>query len=140
MKQLLAVGLLYFNLLGVHAQKLSDSVVPVTIKNAFAKMYPDIKKAEWNMESSLYKACFAEKNYKGSVMFDKNAKWTEREVVVPEKSLPASIETYMETNYKNIKITEIAKVTKASGEILYKVGIGSKQILFTKEGDFIKVS
>lgn len=139
MKKIFAIGLVCLSIMAVNAQKLNEAVVPVIIKNAFVKMYPDIKNAEWNMESSLYKARFAEKNYKGSVMFDKNGKWTEREVVVPEKSLPASIETYMQTNYKNMKIKEAAKVTKASGEIQYKVTIGGKQILFTKEGDFIKV-
>ena len=140
MKQLLTVSLLYFSLVAVKAQKLSDSEVPVIIKNAFAKMYPGIKEASWNKESTLYKASFSDGNYKGTVSFANNGKWTERETVIPVNSLPVSIKSYTQENYKNIKITEAAKVTKASGEVQYKVAIGGKQILFTKEGDFIKVS
>ena len=139
MKQLLTVGLLYFSLIAVKAQKLNDSEVPVIIKDAFIKMYPGIKEASWNKAGTLYKASFSDGNYKGAVSFTNDGKWTERETVVPVKSLPVSIEDYIEANYKNIKITDAAKITKASGEVQYKVAVGNKQILFTKEGNFIKV-
>lgn len=140
MKQLLAVGLLYFSLLGVNAQKLNDSEVPVIIKDAFAKMYPGIKEASWNKEGTLYKASFSDGNYKGAVSFANDGKWTERETVIPVKSLPVNVGDYVETNYKNIKITSALKITKPSGEIQLKVAVGNKQILFTKEGDFVKVT
>lgn len=139
MKQLFAVGFICFSIMAANAQKLNEADVPVIIKDAFAKMYPDIKKALWNMEGKLYRARFAESNYKGTVLFANDGKWTERETAIPAKYLPVSIKTYMGTNYKNRKITEASKITRASGEMLHKVAIGSKQMLFTKDGDFIKV-
>lgn len=140
MKQILTVGLLYFSLVGVHAQKLSNSEVPVIIKNAFAKMYPDIKKAEWNKVDTLYIANFSDGNYKGSVSFSDDGKWAERETVISVASVPAGINNYVEKNYKSEKITGAVKIRKSSGEIRYRVAVGKKQILFTNEGDFIKVN
>lgn len=140
MKQLLAVGLLYFSLLEVNAQKINESEVPVIIKDAFAKMYPGIKEASWNRVDTLYIASFSDGNYKGSVSFANDGKWAERETVIPVLSIPVNIKHYLEANHKNEKITGAVKVTKASGEMRFRVAVGNKQVLFTKEGDFIKVS
>lgn len=140
MKQILTVGLLYFSLLGVNAQKLNDSEVPLIIKDAFAKMYPGIKKASWNKVDTIYIASFSDVNYKGAVSFANDGKWAERETVIPAESIPVTIKNYLETNYKNEKISGAVKITKSSGEMRYRVAVGNKQILFTKEGDFIKVN
>lgn len=140
MKQLLAVGLLYFSLAAVQAQKITDSEVPVVIKDAFAKMYPGIKKASWSKVDTIYIASFSDGNYKGAVSFANDGKWTERETVIPVKSIPVNIKNYLEANYKNEIISGAVKITKSSGEMRYRVAVGNKQILFTKEGDFIKVS
>lgn len=139
MKQLLAVGLLYFSLVAAKAQKLADSEVPVVIKDAFAKMYPGIKKASWNKVDTLYLASFSDGNYKGAVSFSSDGKWAERETVISVASVPAGINNYVEKNYKN-EITGAVKIRKSSGEIRYRVAVGKKQILFTNEGDFIKVN
>lgn len=140
MKQLLAVGLLYFTLAAVQAQKITDSEVPVIIKEAFAKMYPGIKKASWNKVDTLYIASFSDGHYKGAVSFNNDGKWAERETVISVESVPAGINNYVEKNYKNEKITGAVKIRKSSGEIRYRVAVGNKQILFTQEGDFIKVN
>lgn len=140
MKQLLTAGLLYFSLAAVQAQKLTDSEVPANIKDAFAKMYPGIKEASWNKVDTLYIAGFTDGNYKGAVSFTNDGKWTERETVVPVKSIPVSIQNYLAANYKNEKTAGAVKITKASGEIQYRVAAGNKQILFTKDGDLIKTN
>lgn len=138
MKKVLAVGLVCFSIMVVNAQKLNEADVPVIIKKAFVKMYPGIKEAQWNKEGNLYKASFAEESYRGSVSFNENGKWTERETVIPVKALPLATKNYMEINYRNKKITAAAKITKASGEMQYKTTIEGKNLLFTKDGIFIK--
>lgn len=138
MKKVFAVALVCFSIMSVNAQKLNEADVPVIIKNAFVKMYPGIKAAHWKKEGNLYKGSFAEESYKGSVMFSENGKWTERETAIPVSSLPVTLKKYMAINYKNMKITEAAKITKASGDMQYKVAVEGKYILFTKDGDFIK--
>lgn len=138
MKKVLAVGLMCFSMMAANAQKLNEADVPVIIKNAFVKMYPGIKEAQWNKEGNLYKASFVEENYRGSVSFNENGKWTERETAIPVKSLPVIIKNYIEVNYKNRRITAAAKITKAFGEMQYKATIEGKNILFTKDGSFIK--
>lgn len=138
MKKVLAVGLVCFSIMVVNAQKLNEADVPVIIKNAFVKMYPGIKEAQWNKEGNFYKASFAEESYRGAVSFNENGKWTGRETAILVKSLPVIIKNYIEVNYKNRRITAAAKITKASGEMQYKTTIADKTLFFTKDGDFIK--
>ncbi|HQW84771.1 MAG TPA: PepSY-like domain-containing protein [Ferruginibacter sp.] len=138
MKKIIAICLVCLSIITVNAQKLNVADVPVIIKNAFIKMYPGIKTAQWNKEGKLYEASFADGSYKGSVLFDENGKWTERETAIPATALPLKIKTYMQATYKNIPLIGAAKITKATGELQYEVEIKGKELFFTKDGEFIK--
>ena len=138
MKKIFAICLVCLSIITANAQKLNEADVPVIIKNAFVKMYPGIKTAQWNTEGNLYEASFVDGSYKGSVLFDEKGKWTERETAIPITSLPLKVMTYMQANYKNVKLIGAAKITKASGEVQYEAKIMGKNVFFTKDGDFIK--
>ena len=138
MKKIFAICLVCLSIISVNAQKLNEADVPVIIKNAFVKMYPGIKTAQWNKEINLYKASFTDGSYKGSVLFDEKGKWTERETAIPIAALPLKVKTYMQVNYKNVKLIGAAKITMASGELQYEVELKGKDIFFTKDGEFIK--
>lgn len=138
MKKIFAICLVCLSIISVNAQKLNESDVPAVIKNAFVKMYPGIKTAQWNMENNLYEASFADGSYKGSVLFDEKGKWTERETTISITALPLKVKNYMQRNYKNLKLISAAKIKKASGELLYEAEIKGKEIFFSKDGEFIK--
>lgn len=138
MKKIFAFCLVCLGIITVNAQKLNEADVPGVVKNAFAKMYPVIKTAQWNMENNLYEASFADGSYKGSVLFDEKGKWTERETAISITALPLKVKNYMQRNYKNLKLIGAAKITKASGELKYEVELKGKDIFFTKDGEFIK--
>lgn len=70
MKKIFAICLVCLSIISVNEQKLNKADVPVLIKNAFIKMYPGIKTAQWNKESNLYEASFTDGSYKGSALFD----------------------------------------------------------------------
>lgn len=138
MKKIFALGFVCFSIMAVNAQKINETDVPVIIKNTFVKMYPGITTALWSKQDNLYEASFAEVNYKGRAVFDSNGKWIERETAISVKALPLAAKNYIGINYRNRKITAAAKITKSSGEMQYKAIIEGKNILFTKDGSFIK--
>ena len=138
MKKIVTICLVCLSIISVNAQKLNEAEVPVIIKNVFNKMYPGIKTAQWNKEGKLYEASFTKKSYKGTVLFDETGKWTVRKTTLPIATLPLKIKTYMQANYKNIKMIGATKITKATGEIQYEVEMNGKELFFTKDGEFIK--
>ena len=140
MKKIFAICLVCLSIITANAQKLNEADVPVIIKNAFVKMYPGIKTAQWNTEGNLYEASFVDGSYKGSVLFDEKGKWIERETAIPITALPLKVRTYMRVNYKNVKLSGAGKIIKASGELQYKVELNGKDIFFAEDGDFIKES
>ena len=138
MKKIITICLVCLSIISVNAQKLNEADVPVVVKNAFNKMYPGIKTAQWKKEGKFYEASFVDGSYRGSVLLGENGKWTERETAIPIASLPLKIKTYMRANYKNIQLIDAAKITKPTGELKYEVEIKGKELFFTKDGELIK--
>ena len=138
MKKTILLMLMGISVVTGNAQLLKETDVPSIIKKAFTKMYHGIKTAQWNKENDEYEASFSNGKYQGSVMFDANGKWTERETAISVNELPTKAKSYLKKHYKKSKLLGAARITKASGEIQCKAEIKGKHIFFTKEGDFIK--
>lgn len=138
MNKILSVLVFSLGISFANAQTIKETEVPFAIKAAFAKMYPGIKQATWDKENNLYEASFTDGSYKGSVLFDANGKWTERETAIPVSQLPQKVRAYMQTHYKKEKLLGAAKIKKSSGEVEYEAEIKGKDIFFTKDGEFIK--
>ena len=75
-----------------------------------------------------------------SALYDDNGNRQETETDINITDLPAAVTDYVSQNYKGEKIKETAIITKADGEINYEAEVNGMDLLFTKDGKFIKTA
>ena len=119
------------------AQKNNDKI-PAAVKSAFAKKYPAVKKARWDVEDKNFEASFEEDELDISILYDAqgNEKEVEREINM--KDLPQAVLDYISKNYSGAKIQETAKITDDKGISKYEVEIKGKDLIFDLNGNLIK--
>jgi len=120
-------------------QKLKESQVPAAAKAAFQKQYPNTK-AGWEKEDANYEVNFRQNGKSMSSVIDKNGTILETETDISVSNLPQSAQAYIKEHYKGAKIKEAAKIVKASGEVNYEALINGKDVMFDRNGNFIKVA
>ncbi len=140
MKNLIFLLVLFVFTISISAQKVN---VPANVKDAFAKLYPNIKSVKWNMENKFeYEAEFKDNGRSTSVNIDKAGKLIETEVDITKSELPKSVEEYIQKNYKDWQVTETSTVTNTKGVLTHEVGIkkgkSGKDLVFDKSGNFVK--
>ena len=118
-------------------QKLDASKVPVAVKASFAKQYPGAA-AKWEKEDGKYEATFKQGANELSAMFDPNGSFSESEMEMKVTDLPATVADYMKAHYKGKSIKGAAKITRADGSINYEAALGSKDVIFDANGNFLK--
>lgn len=138
MKKTLLIMAICSILTAANAQLIKEAEVPTSVKASFAKMFPDVKDVKWGKEKNQYKACYTHGQHKGFVLFDATGKWSERETSIDIRQLPEKIKKYMREHYKQQPWKSASKVIKATSETQFKIEISAKDILFSKEGVFIK--
>ncbi len=123
----------------IKAQDLKEKDVPKTVKEAFAKKYPDAKKVSWEKEKSNYEANWGGKSGEdNSVTFTPAAVFVEIVEAIPVNQLPVSVAPYVAKHYNGAKIKEAGKVTDASGKHMFEAEIKGKDLIFDEKGIFIK--
>ena len=132
---ILAIGLSFT---AANAQQIKQTQVPSSVRASFAKLYPGAKHPTWDKENSQYEASYVNGQVKGSVLFDADGKWSEREVAIPTNQLPRKSLQYLQKQYKGQLLKGAAKITKSNGEVQYEAEIPGKEVFFTKDGLFIK--
>lgn len=120
-----------------NAQKLDAAKVPGVVKTACAKRYPGIA-VKWEKEDGKYEASFKRNSSSMSAMFEPDGTFTESEVDINWKELPAAVLAYVGEHYKGKVIKEGAKITKADGTINYEAAINGKDVIFDANGKFLK--
>ncbi len=115
------------------------SNVPANAKSNFEKDFPGVN-AKWDKEDSNFEASFKQNNNTMSALYDANGNKLETEQDIDASALPQNIKDYVSQSYKGEKIKEATIITKANGEINYEAEVKEKDLLFTKEGQFIKTS
>ncbi|HQV54233.1 MAG: PepSY-like domain-containing protein [Chitinophagaceae bacterium] len=118
-------------------QKLKASKVPAIVKESFAKQFPGAT-AKWEKEDGKFEAGFTFQNNSMSALFEANGTMTESEIEIEISELPANILAYLKTNHNGTTIKEVAKITKANGEMIYEAEIKGKDLLFDMNGNFIE--
>jgi hypothetical protein len=122
-------------------EKSKKNVVPLDVKAAFVKEFPN-NKAKWGIEDGGYEAEFRIEGNDASAVYDKKGHRKELEVAIKKVELPANILEYLKKNYPTNKITETAKITDDKNIITYEAEIKkdnkSYDILFDSDGKFIK--
>jgi len=131
---LLFCSIAYFGI----AQKIESSKVPADVKTSFAKQYPNVKNAGWEMENGQYEASFKDKSASHSAVFAKDGTFIESEIDIKTDELPPASLDYMKAHYKSSPIKEAAKITKADGTMNFEAAIKGKDIIFDQHGKFIK--
>ncbi len=115
------------------------SNIPANVKANFQKDFPGVN-AKWDKEDSGFEASFKQNNKIMSATYDANGNKLETEQDIDAASLPQNIKDYVSQNYKGENIKEAAIITKANGEENYEAEVKETDLLFTKEGQFIKTA
>ncbi|HMC98656.1 MAG TPA: PepSY-like domain-containing protein [Ferruginibacter sp.] len=137
MKRLFATLIVICSCFSMQAQKLPSSKVPVAVKDAFVKQYPNTA-VKWEMEDGKYEASFTHDAAQTSVLYDKNGMAAETEIdIKPSELLPVIIK-YVSTHYAGKKIKEAAKITRADGTVNYEAQVNGKDVIFDAAGNFLK--
>lgn len=123
---------------GADAQEMKSSDVPVAVKSAFEKLYPNVKDVDWEKENANYEAGFEINKTETSVVFDANGKVIETESEIKTSELPQNVIDYVAKNYSDAKIKEAAKITDADGKVMFEAETEKADLIFDSEGNFIK--
>lgn len=113
------------------------SNVPANVKVNFEKDFPGVN-AKWDKEDSNFEAGFKQDNHTMSALYDARGNKLETEQDIDAAALPQNIKDYVSQNFKGEKIKEAAIITKANGEVNYEAEVKEVDLLFTKDGQFIK--
>ena len=138
MKKLMMLSLvataLYFS---ASAQKLSNKNVPLAVMASFQKQYPGIT-AKWEKEKDQFEANFKTGKSSVSVLYMADGTISETEFSIQPASLPLPVLAYIKANYKGAAVKEAAKIIKANGDINYEAEVKGKDLIFNKDGNFLK--
>ena len=120
------------------SQNLKEEYVPVEVKNAFQRTFPNMKKVIWEKEEKNYVARYQLNKITHFALLNKVGEIVETKVEINIAALPKEALLYIRENFKNAKIIEALKITTRTGTTLYKVHLKSKKILFDIDGNYIK--
>jgi len=120
-------------LTATYTQKIAAVKVPAKVKVAFVKLHGSTK-VSWEMEKLDYEAGFTLNGKEASEVYSTAGLLLESEVEIKVSELPDAIKLKLKAK----KITEAAKLTKASGEVLYEAKVGGKDLLFDANGNVVK--
>lgn len=139
MKKLLFLGVVSAISSLVNAQKISDKSVPATVKSSFQRAYPSAKGSKWEMEKGNYEVVFHSANILHAVVIDAKGNVLETEIAISIDAVPTDARAYVSKVYPGSKVREAAKITDARGLITYELEVDGKDLIFDREGKFLKV-
>ena len=141
-KYLTTIMISSFLFVSAYAQDLKTVNVPKVVTSAFLARYPASGKLKvaWEKEKANYEANWGGKSGEdNSALFTPTGTFIELVKAISINKLPAKALAYIKTNRANVKIMEAGLVTDASGTITYEAEMkGGKELIFDKEGNFIK--
>ncbi|MBN9297093.1 MAG: PepSY-like domain-containing protein [Filimonas sp.] len=135
-RYLLLASVLLIGAFGFSQEK--SKAVPAAAQAAFQKAYPGAAKVKWDKEKEDYEVNFTiGKKEMAAVYTAAGAlKETEEEIAVSE--LPAGVTAYIKAHYSGATIKEAAKITKANGEVNYEAEVKKVDVIFDKDGKFLR--
>jgi hypothetical protein len=116
------------------AQKVNEKDIPAIVKSTFLKSYPNQNNVKWEN----YEASFTVFKTEHAVLLDSNGTILETEEEISVKKLPAKALAYIQQNYKNKQIKEAAVITDAHGTITFEAQVNAIDLIFDKQGTYIK--
>lgn len=137
MKNLIVLIVLSTTVVCCNEHELKEKDVPASVKEAFKKQFPEAKEVEWNNEEGKFEASYEQNNKEMSTVFSAAGVAEETEIEIKKEELPAAALTYISQNYKDAKINETAKITKANGEINFEAEVKKTDLIFDANGNFL---
>ncbi|HEX7905453.1 MAG TPA: PepSY-like domain-containing protein [Chitinophagaceae bacterium] len=137
MKKLSFLAILLSGVLAACGQKLKEAQVPAAVKSAFAAKYPATA-ATWEKEDGNYEVNFSKDGKTMSAVIDKKGTILETETDIAISELPAPVSAYVKQHYKDAKIKAASKIVKSNGETVYEALVNHTDVLFDKNGKFLK--
>jgi Putative beta-lactamase-inhibitor-like, PepSY-like len=123
----------------VKAQEIKAKDVPENVKSTFAKKYPQATKISWEKEKGNFEANWGGKSGEdNSVQYTPTGEFVEIVKAISVSALPKNIASYVKSHYKGAKIKEAGLVTDAKGTTMYEAEIKGGDLIFDKDGNFIK--
>lgn len=138
MKKLFVICLSVFSMLTAFGQKVKEAQVPATVKASFQKKFTGAKEVKWEKEDGKFEANFEQNNNEMSALFSNAGMLEETESEIKKSELPPAVVSYLNSNYKGIKIKETAKLIKANGEVNFEAQIKNMDLIFDVNGKLIK--
>ncbi|MBK1896541.1 PepSY-like domain-containing protein [Chryseobacterium paridis] len=138
MKKLAVLVIMISGAAMVHAQKIQQGKVPVSVQTTFKNQFPEAKKVKWEMEKDNFEAEFQSKGTAYSVLFSASGDIIETEVPIKINTLSTPIRQFIAKNYPDQKIKEAAKITDSKGVMTYEAEVDGKDLIFDMNGNFIK--
>ncbi|MBV4360444.1 PepSY-like domain-containing protein [Pinibacter aurantiacus] len=141
MKQYLIMAVAAMATLTVFSQEKTESKnvkAPAAAEAAFKKSFPAATKVKWEKEGANYEVNFLEGKKEMAAVYGETGNWIETEEEIAISALPASVDAYVKQQKKG-SIKEASKITKANGEINYEAEVNKQDLIFDKDGKFIKV-
>lgn len=124
----------------VNAQNIKQSDVPAAVKTALMNKYPKAIKVSWEKEKGNYEANWGGKSGEDmSVQFTPTGDFVEQVVAISPAKLPVGVTIYVKEHYHGVKIKEAGIVTDAQGKTMYEAEVKGKDLVFDKEGNFLKI-
>ena len=114
-------------------------VVPNAVQSSFSKEYPG-EKGIWDKEKNMYEVDFMKNGSSMSALYDVNGNKTETEIDIKVSDLPVAATTWLSNHFKGREIKESSMITKADGEVNYEAEVNGKDVIFNKDGKFIRTS
>ena len=112
-------------------------IPPISVRASFGKEFPNTE-VKWEKVRGHYEANYSSQGKSMSVLYGDEGQKIESELVIPHSQMPSSVMNYIASNYKGEKITETSIIKKANGQEIYEVEVAGMDVLFTKDGKFIK--
>ena len=116
--------------------------IPETVKTAFAKKFPSVKKVDWEKESdSEWEAVFKMNRIEYSANFTTDGKWLETEHEISKNQIPQKIKAALDSEFKTYKIEEAEISETAAGSVYeFELEKGEKtlEVVFNLDGKKLK--
>jgi hypothetical protein len=123
------------------AQDMSTANVPANVKAECLKKFPKSAQAKvaWEMEKGNYEANWGGKSGEdNAAMFSPAGVFLELVKAIPINQLPSAAIMYVKEHEKGATIKEAGLVTDPNGVVTYEAELKGKELIFDKNGAFMK--
>jgi hypothetical protein len=126
---------------GTYAQDMKKANVPANVKGECMKRFPESAKYKvaWEKEKGNYEANWGGKSGEDyAAMFTPGGEFIELVKAIPVSQLPVTAIKYVKDHEKGAAIKEAGLVTDPNGVVTYEAELKGKELIFDKNGTFIK--